>query len=270
MDYRVLLAAVVGLVLIAVGGFYFAFMQRPHYAVTPPSSRQETSSPQSPAGPLGKATAESIEAEIARTDQAELQELLKRHFNEEYKELIAVAVRRRNEGVSDEEFGRELFAQFQTIMRPKLQFAVAASMQAIDRLAANEISLFRALGTAGAAHCLTVLGKDDAVVSVPMPDDVRRLMRLGTLYRFQAIVDGMPKFRPLNALNANEMAAFEAGLARSGVSFEEMRTGAFLNQPGEPGAACQKIERMYQTIATLGEETRRKLYSGMFFMGRDK
>ena len=48
------------------------------------------------------ATPASIEAEIAQSEHAELQALLKKNFTAEYNELIAVAVRRRNEGVSDQ------------------------------------------------------------------------------------------------------------------------------------------------------------------------
>ena len=54
----------------------------------------------------GQATPESIEAEIARSEHAELQALLKQHFADEYKELIAVAVRRRNEGASEQDVGQ--------------------------------------------------------------------------------------------------------------------------------------------------------------------
>jgi hypothetical protein len=277
MDVRVLLGAAVGLLLVAFGGFYFAFLYRPHYALTtPPPEARTTPTPAAPTpassaapAPAGKATPASIDAEIARTEQADIQALLKKHFEEEYKELLANAVKRRNEGASDEEFGRELFAQFQIIMRSKLQFAVAASTAAIDKLAANEIELFQSLATDGAVHCLSVLGKEESVSS-PLPADVQRTMRLGTLYRFQAIVDGMPKFRPVNPIRPEEMAAFEVALTRNGITFEEMRSGAFINQPGPPGTPCRKISTMYRVISEMGEETRRKLFSGMFFLGRDK
>jgi hypothetical protein len=274
MDVRVLLAATFGLLLVAFGGFYFAFLYRPQYALTtpPPASRPAASTPaasSAPAAPAGKATPATIEAEIARTDLAEIQTLLKQNFEEEYKELLANAVKRRNEGVSDEEFGRELFAQFQALMRTKLQFAVAANTAAIDKLAANEVELFQSLATGGSAHCLSVLGRDDSV-SAPLPADVQRNMRLGTLYRFQAIIDGMPKFRPLPPIRPEEMAGFEVALTRNGLTFEEMRSGAFLNQPGPPGTPCRKIATMYRVISEMGEETRRKLFSGMFFLGRDK
>ena len=112
-------------------------------------------------------------------------------FNAEYTDLIAMAVRRRNEGVSDQAFGQELAERFQNIMRGKLKFGAGASMPTIDRLAANEASLFHALGTEGAAFCLKMLGKDDTPAAEAPPDSVRRLMQLGTLYRFQAIVEGM-------------------------------------------------------------------------------
>jgi hypothetical protein len=286
MDHRILLAAVVGLVLVAFGGFYYALTPRSYEAVTPPARTADAAPPArtadapplaapvpapASATPAGRATPESMDAELARSEHAELQALLKQHFADEYKELVAIAVRRRNEGVSEEESGRELLASFQDIMRPKLKFAVAASMATIDNLAANEVGLFQALAAEGAPHCRRVLGKDDAPVTEPLPDSVRRMMQLGTLYRFQAIVDGMPKFRPVDQLRPDEMNAFEAALTRSGLSFEDVRTGAFLDRPGEPqGGPCLKIQKLYEAIAGLPEETRRKLYSGMFFLGRDK
>ncbi|HEY5608961.1 MAG TPA: hypothetical protein VIM38_11560 [Alphaproteobacteria bacterium] len=287
MDYRILIAAAVGLVLVAFGGFYLALSSRLHEPAAPPVRSAAAPSPSAPdrtaqsqaakrdtaqpgATPAGKATAASIEAEIAQSEHAELQALLKTHFAKEYNELIEVAVRRRNEGASDEAFGQELFTRFQEIMRPRLRFAVAASMPMIDKLAANEVGLFHALGTEGAAFCLKVLGKDTAAAS-PLPDGVRRLMRLGTLYRFQAIVDGMQRYLPVDPLAAPEIAAFEASLAREGMKFEDVRTGAFMNKGGEePGKPCLMVEKLYQAIARLEEGPRRKVYAGVFFLGRDK
>ena len=63
-------------------------------------------------------------------------------------------------------------------------------MPTIDKLAANEASLFHALSTEGASLCLKMLGKDDAPAATTPPESVRQLMRLGTLYRFQAIAEG--------------------------------------------------------------------------------
>ena len=62
-----------------------------------------------------------------------------------------MAVRRRNEGASDQAFGQELAERFQNIMRGKLKFGIGAGMPTVDKLAANEASLFHALGTEGAA-----------------------------------------------------------------------------------------------------------------------
>ena len=45
-------------------------------------------------------------------------------------------------------------------------------------------------------------------------------MRLGTLYRFQAIAEGMPNAKPAEALTTDEMRAFEASLAREGLNFK--------------------------------------------------
>ena len=37
-----------------------------------------------------------------------------------------------------------------------------------------------------------------------------------------------------------------------------------------PGKPCLMIEKLYLAIARLGEGTRRKIYAGMFFLGRDR
>jgi hypothetical protein len=96
-------------------------------------------------------------------------------------------------------------------------------------------------------------------------------MRLGTLYRFQAIVEGLPNTKPLESLTAEEMRTFDASLGRDGMRFDEVRSGAFLSKGGdEPGKPCQMIEKLYRAIARLGEGTRHKIYAGMFFLGRDR
>jgi hypothetical protein len=267
MDYRILVAATLGLMLAAFGGFYYAFA---------PRSQEETlSAPSTPVvaagAPAGKATPASIEAELMRSQHAELADLLKRHFAEDYNELIANAVRARNEGASDAALGQEIAARVQQTMRGKLKFAVAADTPVIDRLAANELVLFHALGTDASAFCLKVLGKDNTPDNRPLPEQIQRLLRLGNLYRFQAIVDGMPRFRPIEPLSAGEAATLDAALGRVGMRLDEVRSGAFLNQDGgEPGKPCLMIEKLYRTIAGLGDETRRKLYAGMFFLDRDK
>jgi len=217
------------------------------------------------------ATPASIEAEIGLSEHAELQALLKQNFNAEYNELIAVAVRRRNEGVSDQVFGLELNERFQDVMRGKLKYGAGASMAAVDKLAANEASLFHALGTEGAAFCLKMLGKDDSPADGAPPESVRQLMRLGTLYRFQAIVEGMPDAKPVAPLSAEEMKAFEASLAREGLNFKDVSSGAYLNNAAAgPGKPCLTLELLHLAIARLAEGTRRKIYAGMFFLGRDK
>jgi hypothetical protein len=289
MDFRIFIAAAVALVAVAFGGFYFALSSRSHEPLAATQQRpvrtaeaparpaaSDTPAQPPPAQPTpppapSKATPESIEAEIAKSEHAELQALLKKHFADDYKALIAVAVDRRNEGASDQVFGQELFARFQDIMRSKLRFAAGASTAMIDRLAANEIALFRALGTEGPTFCLKVLGKDDSPADGQPPESVRRMMRLGTLYRFQAIVEGMSNTKPVEPLSNEELGLFEASLNRDGMRFEEVRTGAFLTKAGdEPGRHCLMIEKLYQSIARLGEGTRRKIYAGMFFLGRDR
>ena len=293
MDFRILIAAAVALVAVAFGGFYFALSSRQHEplaasqprpartaeapAAAPPVAQQPAGPPAAtpaaptPPAPPAKATPESIEAEIAKSDHAELQGILKRYFADDYKALIAVAVERRNEGVSDQAFGQELFARFQEIMRSKLRFAAGAGTAMIDRLAENEVALFRALGTEGATFCLKVLGKDETPADSQPPESVRRMMRLGTLFRFQAIVEGMSNTRPVDPLTQAELGAFEASLNRDGLRFDEVRSGAFLSKGGdEPGKPCLMIEKLYRSIARLEETTRRKIYAGMFFLGRDR
>ena len=72
-------------------------------------------------------------------------------------------------------------------------------------------------------------------------------------------------------LTPDDMRGFEASLASDGLKFDEIRSGAFLTKAGdEPGKPCLMLERLYLAIARLPEETRRKIYAGMFFLGRDK
>ena len=217
------------------------------------------------------ATADSIEAEFAQSEHAELLAVLKRNFSAEYNDLIAMAVRRRNEGASDQAFGQELAERFQSIMRGKLKFGVGAGMPTVDKLAANEASLFHALGTDGASLCLKMLGKDDAPATAPPPESVRKLMQLGTLYRFQAIAEGMAaNAKPIDPLTREETRAFEASLAREGLNFRDVNSGAYLKADAEPGKPCLTLETLHLAIARLPEGTRRKIYAGMFFAGRDK
>ena len=281
MNPRVLIAVVAGLVLVAVGGFIFALRPLGNDALlsaplppaqsAPPSSAAVPVVLPAPAAPPTAATPASVEAEMALSEHAQLQALLKRHFNKEYTDLIATAARRRNEGVSDRVFGQELNDRFQDVMRGKLKYGAGASMAAIDRLAANEASLFHALGTEGAAFCLKMLGKDDAPAASAPPESVRQLMQLGTLYRFQAIVEGMPNTKPLNVLTTDEMRAFEASLGREGLNFRDVSSGAYLNRSAAgSGKPCLTLETLHLAIARLAEGTRRKIYAGMFFLDRDR
>ena len=281
MDLRILIAVVFGLVLVAFGGFYYALGPQTTdlpLPLTPPAPPPVAALPAEvappppplqPPLPPPMATPESVEGEIALSEQAELLALVKQNFSAEYTDLIAMAVRRRNEGVSDQVFEQELAERFQDIVRGKLKFGAGASMPTVDKLAANEASLFHALGTEGAAFCLKMLGKDDAPAAEPPPDSVRRLMQLGTLYRFQAIVEGMaanPK--PVEPLSKEETRVFEASLAREGLNFKDVNTGAYLKTSLEPGKPCLTLEALHLAIARLPEGTRRKLYTGMFFAGR--
>ena len=98
------------------------------------------------------------------------------------------------------------------------------------------------------------------------------MMRLGTLYRFQAIVEGMPNAKPVEALTTEEMRRVRGKRStRDGLKFKDVSTGAFLTKAGaEPGKPCLTLETLHQAIARLPEGTRRKIYAGMFFLGRDK
>ena len=280
MDLRILIAVVFGLVLMAFGGFYYALSRQtadlplPLAPPAPPpvaALPAEVVPPPPPPPPPPMATPESVEGEIALSEQAELLALVKQNFSAEYTDLIAMAVRRRNEGVSDQVFEQELAERFQDIVRGKLKFGAGASMPTVDKLAANEASLFHALGTEGAAFCLKMLGKDDTPAAEPPPDSVRRLMQVGTLYRFQAIVEGMAaNAKPVEPLSKEETRVFEASLAREGLNFKDVNTGAYLKTSLEPGKPCLTLETLHLAIARLPEGTRRKLYTGMFFAGRDK
>jgi hypothetical protein len=294
MDGRILIGIVLGLVLLAFGGFYFALgplseqaaapAPRPLSPVTAPAepaapapAQPDPAPPPNPASapnpappPPPRITAQSMESEFANSEQAALLGLLKRVFPFEYSDLLAFAVRRRNEGVSDQAFGQELAERFQDILRGKLKYGVAASMATIDKLAANEASLFHALGTEGAAFCLKMLGQDDTPAAASPPDSVRQLMQLGTLYRFQAIAEGMPNEKAPEALTRDEMKAFEASLGREGLNYRDVSTGAYLKGSTEPGKPCLTLETLHLAIARLPEPVRRKIYAGMFFVGRDR
>ena len=97
------------------------------------------------------------------------------------------------------------------------------------------------------------------------------MMSLGTLYRFQAIAEGLQNTKAVEPLKQDEMKAFEASLAREGLNYKDVSTGAYLNKGGtEPGKPCLTLETLHLAIARLPEGTRRKIYAGMFFLGREK
>jgi hypothetical protein len=240
----------------------------PQTADAPASADPPTAS-LAPAPPP-QATPAAIEAKLASSEYAELQALLKARFPDEYAALIAFAVRRKDEGAAEQQLGQEMFARIQGMLRAKLKFGTAASMATIDKLAGNEKALFHALATTGSRFCLKMLGKDDSPADAPPPEDVRRLMSLGTLYRFQAIVEGMPSPKPVEPLKPEEMKAFETALGAEGLDFESVSNGAYLNEAGgNPGKPCLTLEKLHRAIATLPDVTRRKVYAGMFFLGRE-
>jgi hypothetical protein len=55
------------------------------------------------------------------------------------------------------------------------------------------------------------------------------------------------------------------------MTFDDVRSGSFLDKGGnEPGQPCLMVEKLYRAIARLDEEARRKIYAGLFFLGRDQ
>ena len=272
MDGRLLIGAVLALVLLAFGGFYVALGPHSGDTVPPVTPPPPIAAPANAAGPASvpapMATAESIEAEFAQSEHAELLALLKKSFPADYAEFVAQAVRRRNEGAPDQAFGQELAERLQEVMRAKLKFGAGASMPTIDRLAANEASLFHALGTEGAPFCLKMLGRDDSPAVGPPPDSVRQLMTLGTLYRFQAIAEGAANGKPVEPLTKEETRAYEASLTREGLNLKDVSTGAYFKPTLEPGKPCLTLETLHLAIAKLPDGVRRKIYASMFFAGR--
>ena len=271
MDGRILFAVVTLLVVAACGGFYVALVPHANDALIPPGQRAAlpAAAPASlapaPLRPLRRhkrrrrlrrppwPRAGSVEAEIALSEYADVAALLKKNFAAEYDDLIAALARRKNEGVSDKVFGDELAERVQQIMRGKLKYGAGASMATIDRLAANEASLFHALGTEGAAFCLKMLGKDDTPAAAPPPESVRRMMGLGTLYRFQAIAEGLPNAKPVEPLKTDEMKAFEASLAREGINLQGRQHRRLSQGNAEPGKPCLTLETLHLAIARLPE-----------------
>jgi hypothetical protein len=287
-----LVALATGLVLTALGGFYFALglhsgglpppavrSTGPANTAAPPSSMMPSAEaappsakavpPVAPAPPPA-ATPESIEAEVALSEYSEVLAFVKKNFKAEFDELMVAAARRRNEGVSDQVFGQELAAGVQNFMRGRLRYGVGASLTAMDRLAANEASLFHALGTEAADFCLKMLGVDDKPVPGVPPEDVRRMMQLGTLYRLQAIAEGMPDEKPVAPLSKDELQAYEASVTHEGLNFNDVNSGAFLKAVAVPGKPCLTLETLHLAIARLSDPTRRKIYAGMFFLGRGR
>ena len=108
----------------------------------------------------------------------------RRNFPDEYKELMELTRQRRNEGVSDDAAGQELFARFQEMMRPQAQIRRRREL-ADDRQARHQRD--RAVPCArhrGHGFCLKVLG-DDTPSASPVARQRAALMPLGTIYRFR-------------------------------------------------------------------------------------
>jgi hypothetical protein len=276
MDGRIVIGVVVALVLLAFSGFYVAL--GPHSDAGPPPGMPSSASPVASVPPPTGAppppptppmfTAQSVEAEFALSEHADLLAFVKKSFAPDYAELLQQAVSRRNEGVSEQAFGQALAESIQNVMRGKLKYGAGGSMPTIDRLAANEASLFHALGTEGAPFCLKMLGRDDTPAAAPVPDIVRQLMELGTLYRFQAVAEGMTNTKPIEPLTKDEAKAYEASVVRAGLNFKDVTTGAYLKAAGEPGKPCLTLETLHLAIAKLPDGVRRKIYASMFFANR--
>jgi hypothetical protein len=125
MDGRLLIGAVLALVLLAFGGFYVALGPHSGDTVPPVTPPPPIAAPANAAGPASvpppMATAESIEAEFAQSEHAELLALLKKSFPADYAEFVAQAVRRRNEGVPDQAFGQELAESTGAYFKPSVE-----------------------------------------------------------------------------------------------------------------------------------------------------
>jgi hypothetical protein len=276
MDGRLVIGAVLALVMAAFGGFFVALGL--HSNAGPPPSMPSSASPVTSVPPPAGAppppptppmfTAESVEAEFALSEHADLLAFVKKSFQSDYAELLQQAVSSRNEGVSEQAFGQALAERIQTVMRGKLTYGAGGSMPTLDRLAANEASLFHALGTEGAPFCLKMLGRDDTPAAASVPDIVRQLMELGTLYRFQAIAEGMTNTKPVEPLTKDEAKAYEMSVVRAGLNFKDVTTGAYLKAAGEPGKPCLTLETLHLAIAKLPDGVRRKIYASMFFANR--
>jgi hypothetical protein len=276
MDGRLLIGAVLALVVAAFGGFFVALGV--HSDAGPPPGMSSSASPMTSVPPPVGAppppptppmfTAESVEAEFALSEHADLLAFVKKSFRPDYAELLQQAVSRRNEGVGEQAFGQSLAERIQNVMRGKLKYGAGGSMPTLDRLAANEASLFHALGTEGAPFCLKMLGRDDTPAAGPVPDSVRQLMELGTLYRFQAIAEGMTNTKPVEPLTKDEAKAYETSVVRAGLNFKDVTTGAYLKAAAEPGKPCLTLETLHLAIAKLPDGVRRKIYASMFFANR--
>jgi len=114
-----------------------------------------------------------------------------------------------------------------------------------------------------------MLGMDDKPPAGAPPQNIRQLMQLGTLYRFQAITEGLPNTKAITQLSKDELQAYEASVVREGLDFKDMNSGAFL-RAGGPGKPCLMLETLHLAISRLTDDTRRKIYAGMFFLGRDR
>jgi hypothetical protein len=263
-------------VLLAFGGFFVAL--GPHSAAGPPPGMPSSASPVTSVPPPAGAppppptppmfTANSVEAEFAQSEHADLLAFVKKSFPPDYAELLSQAVSRRNEGVTEQAFGQAIAESIQTVMRGKLKYGAGASMPTLDRLAGNEASLFHAFGTEGAPFCLKMLGRDDTPAAGSVPDVVRQLMELGTLYRFQAIAEGINNTKPIEPMTRDETRAYEASLTRQGLNLKDVSTGAYFKASLEPGKPCLTLETLHLAIAKLPDGVRRKIYASMFFAGR--
>jgi hypothetical protein len=132
--------------------------------------------------------------------------------------------------------------------------------------------LFHSLGTEGADYCLKMLGMDDRPATGAPPENIRRLMQRGTLYRFESIAEGLPNTKAdtkIAPLSKDELQAYEASVEHEGLNFKDINSGAFLKASG-PGKPCLMLETLHLAISRLTDATRSKIYAGMFFLGRER
>ena len=239
MNPRILMAVVVGLVLVAFGGFYFALGLHANDALLPPAlPPAQTATPvQRRRAACRRATAAAPghpgehrggdRAVGTRRAAGAAEKELRRRIRRVDRGGRPPAQRRRVGSGLRPGTGRTLRGDHarQIEIRRRGEHADRSTSSPPTRRACFMRSAPRA--RAFASRCSARTTRPPATAT---PESVRQLMRLGTLYRFQAIAEGMPAAKPAAALTSDEMRAFEASLAREGLNFKDVSTGRLSQQ----------------------------------------